>query len=610
MTLDARSGAPAVLECAGVSVRFGGLQALADVDLEVREGEITGLIGPNGAGKTTLFETISGFQRVSGGNIRYRSPGSAETVDLLSHSPGDRAGLGIGRTLQNVRLFPYLTIVDNLRIALHRHMSGGVLSHAFQLPAARKEEGEILERAERLVELIGMQAFAEKYASELSYGTLRLLELACMVALEPKMLLLDEPASGISQKETEALGPLLRRIQQETGSTMLVIEHDMPLVMGLADWIYVLDAGQNLAQGTPEQVQQDERVVEAYLGTPTEQRRVTSAAASTAGRGGGAPRTGGARVGAPGREDDTEVLLEVDGVDVAYDKVQVLYDVDVVVRRGERIALLGTNGAGKSTVLKAASGLVPLKAGSIRWKGEDIASMSAEALVRAGLGHVPGGRGLFPTLSVSENLKMGGYILRPSEVAGEVERVVDYFPWIKDRLDQPAGTLSGGEQQQLATARALMSRPELLMIDELSLGLAPIVIERLMETVQRLHEAEGLTILIVEQQASFALGYTDRAYFLEKGQCRYDGPSAGLLDRPDLLRSVFLAGAAAGFSGGEGRRPRRVKKAAPKRAATKTAATKKAPSTKKAATKKATANKATTKKATTKRTTTRRGLSS
>ena len=530
-----------------MSVRFGGLQALADVDLEVREGEITGLIGPNGAGKTTLFETISGFQRVSGGAIRYRAPGSSEPIDLLSHSPGDRAGLGIGRTLQNVRLFPYLTIVDNLRIALHRHMSRGVLSHAFQLPAAAREEAEILERAERLVELVGMQAFAEKYASELSYGTLRLLELACMLALEPRVLLLDEPASGISQKETEALGPLLKRIQQDTKATMLIIEHDMPLVMGLADWIYVLDAGQNLAAGTPADVQADQRVVEAYLGTPTEQRR-TIASRSEAEAASG------------------ETLLEVEGIDVAYDKVQVLYSVDVVVRRGERIALLGTNGAGKSTVLKAASGLVPLKAGVIKWKGEDISSMNAEALVRAGLGHVPGGRGLFPTLSVAENLKMGGYILPPREVDGEMTRVIDYFPWIKNRLDQPAGTLSGGEQQQLATARALMARPELLMIDELSLGLAPIVIERLMETVQQLHEAEGLTIVIVEQQASFALGYTDRAYFLEKGQARYDGPSAGLLERPDLLRSVFLAGAAAGFAGDTDRPRRRVKKAAKKKA--------------------------------------------
>ena len=169
--------------------------------------------------------------------------------------------------------------------------------------------------------------------------------------------------------------------------------------------------------------------------------------------------------------------------------------------------------------------------------------------MRQGLGQVPGGRGLFPTLTVEENLRMGGYIY-PDErqVDDEVERVVEYFPWIPERADQLAGTLSGGEQQQLATARSLIARPELLMIDELSLGLAPLIIERLMETVQRLVDEEGLTVVVVEQQATFALGYTDRAYFMEKGEVRYSGPSSGLTERGDLLRSVFLAGASAGFA--------------------------------------------------------------
>ena len=543
----ARTDAPVILECAGVSVRFGGLQALGDVDLQVREGEIVGLIGPNGAGKTTLLECISGFQPVASGRITYREH------DLLALSPGARAGLGIGRTLQNVRLFPYLSIVDNLRVALHRHMNLGPLSHAFLLPSARSEEKVILEEAERLVELMGMQAYADKFASELSYGTLRLLELACMLALRPQMLLLDEPASGISQKETEALGPLLRRIKEQTGATILMIEHDMPLIMGLADWIYCLDAGQNLADGLTEDIQANPAVVEAYLGTPNEQRKVAARVKETV-----------------GEDTEAEMLLEVDGIDVFYDRVQVLYGVDVHVRRGERVALLGTNGAGKSTVLKAASRLIPLAAGTIRWKGEDVKDVPAEQLVRRGLGQVPGGRGLFPTLTVAENLRMGGYIYTDQKkVDAEVDRVVEYFPWIRDRLSQQAGTLSGGELQQLATGRALMARPELLMIDELSLGLAPVVIERLMEAVQRLYEDEGLTVVIVEQQASFALGYTDRAYFMEKGEVRYEGDSAGLADRPDLLRSVFLAGATAGFGGdgnGNGSTRAKTKAAAKKRA--------------------------------------------
>ena len=515
-----------VLDTQSVSVAFGGLRALDTVSIEVRQGEIVGLIGPNGAGKTTLFECISGFRGYTG-RIRY------DNNDLGSVTPERRAWMGIGRTLQNVRLFPYLSVIDNIRIALHRHMKRSPLEHAFQLPPAVEEERAIRARAEEIVDLFGMQAFAEKYASELSYGTLRLLELACMIALEPKLLLLDEPASGISQKETEALGPLLRRIKDETDATILMIEHDMPLIMGLADHIYVLDAGAVISEGTPEVVQRDEQVIDAYLGTPTERKQVQKAKRSQS-----------------AKTQKAEVLLEVKGLSVHYDRVQVLYDVDFKVRRGERIALLGTNGAGKSTILKAVSGLVDPTAGSVHWAGDDITDMAAEKRVQLGIGHVPGGRGLFPTLTVGENLRMGGYLYSSDDkIEAEAQRVMEYFPWIKDRQSQLAGTLSGGEQQQLATGRALMLRPTLLMIDELSLGLAPVIIERLMESLMELHEHEDVTIVIVEQQASFALGYTDRAYFLEKGEVRFEGPSGDLLDRTDLLRSVFLAGATKGFGG-------------------------------------------------------------
>ena len=512
-----------MLSSQGVQVTFGGVSAVSQVSMEVREGEIVGLIGPNGAGKTTFFECISGFQPYTSGRIDYRGD------DLSEVPPERRAWLGIGRTLQNVRLFPYLTVVDNIRIALHRHMKRSALEHAFNMPPAEAEERSILERADEIIRLFGMDAYADKYASELSYGTLRLLELACMIALDPKLLLLDEPASGISQKETEALGPLLRRIQKATGATILMIEHDMPLIMSLADWIYVLDAGAVICEGPPEVVQRDEQVIEAYLGTPTERKQMRKTSATSA-----AAKT------------KTTPVLEAKGLDVHYGKVQVLYDVDFVVHEGERVALLGTNGAGKSTILKAVSGLVDPTEGQVFWKGTDITKMHAEDRVKLGIGHVPGGRGLFPTLTVGENLRMGGYLYKSEdENEREAQRVMKYFPWIDERQTQLAGTLSGGEQQQLATARALMLRPELLMIDELSLGLAPVIIERLMESLQKLHAEEGLTIVIVEQQASFALGYTDRAYFLEKGEVRFEGPSHDLLGRSDLLRSVFLAGATA-----------------------------------------------------------------
>src|SRR3954467_11050403 len=180
----ARTDAPTLLECRGVTVLFGGLAALMDVDLEVRDGEIVALIGPNGAGKTTLMECISGFQPVFRGAISYRGE------NLLRHAPGDRAKLGIGRTLQNVRLFPYLTIVDNLRVALHRHTRSNPFSEEILLPSTRNEERRILDRAVHLVAGLGMQAFAEKFASEPAYGTLRLLEMATICPLEPTLFLL------------------------------------------------------------------------------------------------------------------------------------------------------------------------------------------------------------------------------------------------------------------------------------------------------------------------------------------------------------------------------------------------------------------------------------
>src|SRR3954469_19875327 len=275
MGSELRSSAEVLIDCRGVTVRFGGLAALDGVDLQVREGEIVGLIGPNGAGKTTLMECISGFRRVTDGAISYQGE------DLLPLPPGARAERGIGRTLQNVKLFPNLTVFDNLRVALHRHQTVGIGTAALRLPKLYGEEQETIDEANRILGLIGMETWAEKFASELSYGTLRLLELGCMLALKPSMLLLDEPASGISQKETEALGPLLQDIKRSTGATILMIEHDMPLVMGLSDYVYCLDAGKNLSQGTPDEVQADHAVLEAYLGTtesrPTRASRRTPA---------------------------------------------------------------------------------------------------------------------------------------------------------------------------------------------------------------------------------------------------------------------------------------------------------------------------------------------
>ncbi len=238
-------------------------------------------------------------------------------------------------------------------------------------------------------------------------------------------------------------------------------------------------------------------------------------------------------------------LLVCRGVHVAYDKVRVLFGVDMEIRQGEIVALLGTNGAGKSTLLKAVSGLVEPIDGSIVFDGRDITH--TDPVERAGLGivQVPGGRAVFPTLTVAEHFKAAAWLFAKedaAEVHARTERVLGLFPRLKDRWHQMAGNLSGGEQQQLGLGMAFVAKPRLLIIDELSLGLAPAVVEQLLEIVRAIH-AEGCPVILVEQSVNVALTIAQRAYFMEKGEVRFEGAAAELLARGDLLRSVFLEGA-------------------------------------------------------------------
>ncbi|HEX4777032.1 MAG TPA: MFS transporter [Acidimicrobiia bacterium] len=238
-------------------------------------------------------------------------------------------------------------------------------------------------------------------------------------------------------------------------------------------------------------------------------------------------------------------LLLARGVDVEYDGVQVLFGVDLEVDEGEIVALLGTNGAGKSTLLKAISGLVEASAGAIVFDGRDMTHTPPDEIARRGVVQVPGGQGVFPSLTVSENLQLAGWLRRhdAAHIRDATERVLGIFPVLRDRLDEPAGNLSGGQQQMLTLGMAFIERPRLLMIDELSLGLAPAVVEQLLEIVRTLREA-GTTIILVEQSVNVALTVAETAYFMEKGEIRFHGPTAELLERPDVLRSVFLEGAA------------------------------------------------------------------
>jgi branched-chain amino acid transport system ATP-binding protein len=242
------------------------------------------------------------------------------------------------------------------------------------------------------------------------------------------------------------------------------------------------------------------------------------------------------------RQGHRASLLEVSGLDVRYGTVQVLFDVSLRLEDGEMLALLGTNGAGKSTLLKAVCGLVRPTSGAVLLDGRDVTGLDAETLAARGIALVPGGKGVFPGLSVERNLRLGSWLHRKDGPASTsaMDRALELFPRLGERLKQPAGTLSGGEQQMLTLAQALISGPRILAIDELSLGLAPLVVEELLQTVEAIN-ASGVSVILVEQSVNIALALTQRAVFMEKGEIRYEGASRDLLERDDLVRSVFLA---------------------------------------------------------------------
>ena len=234
-------------------------------------------------------------------------------------------------------------------------------------------------------------------------------------------------------------------------------------------------------------------------------------------------------------------MLEVEGIDVHYGPVQALRGVSLLVEEGEMVALVGSNGAGKTTTLRAISGLLAPSRGSIRLGGHEIGGLAAQKVVRLGMAHLPEGRELFSELTVTENLRLGHWSRRRDRArfSERLNRMFHLFPRLEERSSQQAGTLSGGEQQMLAVARALMIEPRLLLVDELSLGLAPIVVERMLELVDAL-KARHQTMVIVEQSLNVALEIADRAIFLEKGEVKFEGPARELLERDDLARAVFF----------------------------------------------------------------------
>ena len=508
-----------LLKVEGVSVDFGGLRAVNEVSMTVRTGQIVALIGPNGAGKTTLFNVISRLQRPSEGRV------SLAGEDITHKSPAASARLGMARTFQNLRIFENMDVLENVLVGCHRHEKAGLIAGGLGLPAQRREEKASRLRAMDALRLVGLDGAAHAPAASLPYGQQRLVEIARALASEPRLLLLDEPAAGMNAPEREYLVDRIRRIR-DAGVTVLLVEHDIELVMGLCDWVTVLDYGKRIADGEPDVVQKDEAVIEAYLGVSHEGTKEECGDLSD--------------IDVAAMEaEPAEKLLVVDGLSTRYGAIHALRDVSFDVPKGEIVAVLGANGAGKTTLLHTISGVLRPSAGTITYAGAAITKLAPAKIVSRGICQVPEGRRLFPSLSVEDNLRLGtsGRSSRASE-PDDLAYIYELFPVLAERRMQPAGTLSGGEQQMVAIGRALMGKPDLLLLDEPSMGLAPLAVERIFEALKELNKG-GLTMLMVEQNAEMAFSVADRAVVLQTGAVALTGPAAGLR-QDDRVRECYL----------------------------------------------------------------------
>ena len=479
-----------------VSVRFGGLQALDAVDLEVAAGEVHGLIGPNGAGKTTLFNVITGLQRPTHGTVhlathdmtgssRTRAPGSASAGPSNAWScsapcpPGERADGGRGAAGQ-------------------AHRAGG----------PRREE------ADYQLARVGILHVADEPTDSLPPGSARLVEMARALATSRRSCCSTSRARVSTPRRPTALGEVLQQLASE-GMGVLLVEHDMALVMAICARVDVLDNGSVIARGDPATVRADPVVQEAYLGGGT------SDPASHARRrpvgGTAAPYRADGRPEAADRIDAV-ALSRPSTCGPGYGRIEVLHGVSLEVRPGSALALLGPNGAGKSTLLKAISGQLALTAGTVEVAGRRLGRNATEQLARSGVCMIPEGRSIFPNLTVRENLLMYTFRRSGMKSAWVEERAFERFPVLADRRKQLAGTLSGGEQRMLSMARALTTDPEILLLDELSMGLAPLIVDELYGVVGQLVASEGLTIIMVEQFVQTALSVADQAAIMVNGE--------------------------------------------------------------------------------------------
>jgi len=595
----------ALLQVNQLSIHFGGVKAVQNVSFSIDAGIVYAVIGPNGAGKTTLFNLITGIYTPTGGTIEL------DGESIGGKTPNELAQRGVARTFQNLQICMNMSAIENVMVGAHLRIDRNFFKAALRWPSIRRRDDELRREAAALMRFVGLQDDLQARADSMPYGALKRLEIACALAMKPRLIFLDEPAAGLNTKETQDVDALVRRVA-DSGITVVLVEHNMKMVMNLSDRILVLDyivqfeerlhypkedeflfrclrlrspevastldslaqhhrdtgrrhqtlraamtavtAGEMSGAALATQLRHFTVDLKSHILTEEKQllplahktlltedwleinrafhdssdpifgevvqaefrelyHRIVSVAPESLGLGGKSEGhlPGGA---SPAQ---AEVLLQVQGLESCYGRIKALKGISIEVRRGETVALVGANGAGKTTFLRTLSGVQPMSVGRIFFDGEDISRLRPDKRMRRGICQSPEGRQVFGPLSIEDNLRLGAYTQPRHQVAG---------------------TLSGGQQQMLAIGRALMGRPRLLLLDEPSMGLAPLLVQEVFDVIKTL-KSQGITILLVEHNALAALDIADRGYVLETGSVTLTGTGTELV-RNDLVRVAYL----------------------------------------------------------------------
>ena len=508
----------------GLTKSFGGVRALDGVNLTAEPGKITAILGANGAGKTTLLNAVSGFVRADEGTVFL---GDRQLSGLSPHQVNR---LGVSRTFQTPiipRTMSGVEVVESGRLGLGRTR---LFSPLLRLPQFRRERNEDRRTAMVALSFVGLAAAAQQDAQSLPLGARRLLEVARAVAREPGVMLLDEPAAGLDAEGRSELDSLMCRTR-DAGGTVVIVEHNVNFVLGIADHVHVMERGRVLASGTPDEIRINPEVIASYLGANAATRITTDNSLPDKPR--DAKISSGANASAeehpgdaPGTSAVTEPVLQVDGICLGYGDLTAVWDASFQLRPGRTTAVLGHNGAGKTTLLSGIAGLLPCKSGSIHLVGEDITRLPVHQRVEKGLGLVQEGKRIFRDLTVRDNLVLAQrHSNRDEEV---LEGMYSRFPALGVARNKPAGGLSGGQQQMLAIAQALVRRPTVLLLDEPAAGLAPVVVDEILELIDELKH-EGIAIVLVEQIIENVLtGTVDEVIVISQGRVALQANAADL----------------------------------------------------------------------------------